>query len=60
LAAAALNYMKSLKAKVKIITFDNGLEFVEHEVISKGLRLMFTLFTHTLHGSEVLIKIQMV
>jgi IS30 family transposase len=37
LADAAVSHMESLKAKVKTITFDNGLEFAEHEVISKGL-----------------------
>lgn len=37
LAQAAVKNMQDLKAKVKTITFDNGLEFAEHEVISKGL-----------------------
>lgn len=38
LADAALKAMRSLKARVKTITFDNGLEFAEHEKISQGLR----------------------
>lgn len=37
LADAALKNMKALKSKVKTITFDNGLEFAEHERIAKGL-----------------------
>ena len=37
LADAAVSHMQDLKAKVKTITFDNGLEFAEHEVIAKGL-----------------------
>lgn len=38
LAESALECMKNLKSKVKTITFDNGLEFSEHEKIAKGLR----------------------
>src|SRR5690606_17024003 len=38
LADAALKAMRCLKARVKTITFDNGLEFAEHEKISQGLR----------------------
>jgi IS30 family transposase len=37
LAEAAVVNMKSLGDKVKTITFDNGLEFTEHERISAGL-----------------------
>ncbi len=37
LAEAAVSNMGKLKAKVKTITFDNGLEFAEHEEIAKGL-----------------------
>lgn len=37
LAESALECMKNLKSKVKTITFDNGLEFAEHEKIAKGL-----------------------
>lgn len=37
LATAAIEGMASLKAKVKTITFDNGLEFAGHERIAKGL-----------------------
>lgn len=37
LAAAAVTNMASLRSKVKTITFDNGLEFAEHETIAKGL-----------------------
>jgi transposase, IS30 family len=37
LAEAAVASMKALSAKVKTITFDNGLEFAEHETIADGL-----------------------
>ncbi|MBU3071771.1 IS30 family transposase [Aestuariicella sp. G3-2] len=37
LAKAALASMEDLKSKVKTITFDNGLEFAEHEEIARGL-----------------------
>ena len=37
LAEAAIEHMAHLKDHVKTITFDNGLEFAEHEAISKGL-----------------------
>lgn len=37
LAEAAITHMIHLKDKVKTITFDNGLEFAQHEVISEGL-----------------------
>ncbi len=37
LADAALEGMDALKSKVKTITFDNGLEFAEHEKIASGL-----------------------
>ena len=37
LAEAAITGMASLKAKVKTITFDNGLEFSEHEKIGREL-----------------------
>lgn len=37
LAASAINAMKRLKDQVKTITFDNGLEFAEHEEIAKAL-----------------------
>lgn len=37
LAEAAVSHMEEIKAKVKTITFDNGLEFAAHEVIAKGL-----------------------
>ena len=37
LAEAAVASMKSIKEKVKTITFDNGLEFADHEKIAKGL-----------------------
>ena len=37
LAEAAIEHMAHLKDQVKTITFDNGLEFAEHEAISKGL-----------------------
>ncbi|NIB40287.1 IS30 family transposase [Pseudomaricurvus alkylphenolicus] len=37
LANAAIEGMGTLKSKVKTITFDNGLEFVEHEKIAVGL-----------------------
>jgi len=37
LASATVERMKALKSKVKTITFDNGLEFAEHEKIAKGL-----------------------
>ena len=37
LAEAAVRSMAALKAKVKTITFDNGLEFAEHETIAKAL-----------------------
>ncbi|MEX2963367.1 IS30 family transposase [Microbulbifer sp. TYP-18] len=37
LAEAAVVGMKALKSKVKTITFDNGLEFSEHEKIGDGL-----------------------
>ena len=37
LAKKAIMAMKCLSSKVKTITFDNGLEFAEHEEIAKGL-----------------------
>jgi len=37
LAEAAVEVMSDLANKVKTITFDNGLEFSEHEAIAKGL-----------------------
>ena len=37
LAEAAVACMKALSAKVKTITFDNGLEFAEHETIADRL-----------------------
>lgn len=37
LAKTAISEMESLKSKVKTITFDNGLEFANHEDIAKGL-----------------------
>lgn len=37
LASATVERMKALKSKVKTITFDNGLEFAEHEKMAKGL-----------------------
>lgn len=38
LANAAVINMKDIKSIVKTITFDNGLEFSEHEVIAPGLK----------------------
>ena len=37
LAKAALEGMETPKAKILMITLDNGLEFAGHEVIAKGL-----------------------
>ena len=37
LAEAALTHMAEIKAKVKTITFDNGLEFADHATIAEGL-----------------------
>ena len=37
LAKAAVSHMRHIKKQVKTITFDNGLEFSEHETIAKGL-----------------------
>ncbi|EMF0898152.1 IS30 family transposase [Enterobacter hormaechei] len=37
LAAAAIEHLASLKARIKTITLDNGLEFSGHEDIAKGL-----------------------
>jgi len=37
LAKTAIDGMRSLKSKVKTITFDNGLEFAHHEKIGEGL-----------------------
>jgi IS30 family transposase len=37
LSKAAVTAMSHLHAKVKTITFDNGLEFANHEDIAKGL-----------------------
>jgi IS30 family transposase len=37
LLVAAVSYMTDIKEKVKMITFDNGLEFAEHKYISRGL-----------------------
>lgn len=37
LAQAAIKEMKPLQSKIKTITFDNGLEFANHDKISKGL-----------------------
>ncbi len=38
LAEAAVINMKGIAGKVKTITFDNGLEFAEHERIAEGLK----------------------
>lgn len=38
LAEVAIDSMDHLKNNIKTITFDNGLEFAEHEVIAKGLQ----------------------
>lgn len=37
LAQAAVDAMIPLKDKVHTITFDNGMEFADHETIAKGL-----------------------
>jgi IS30 family transposase len=37
LAQAAICHLQALKAKVKTITFDNGLEFAHHAAIAEGL-----------------------
>lgn len=37
LAAAAVEHMAPLRARIKTITFDNGLVFFGHEEIAKGL-----------------------
>lgn len=37
LAKTAVAGMKALKSKVKTITFDNGLEFADHETMAEGL-----------------------
>lgn len=37
LTAAAVEHMAPLKARIKTITLDNGLEFAGHEEIAKGL-----------------------
>ena len=37
LAQAAISNLGPIKEKVKTITFDNGLEFAEHETIAEGL-----------------------
>lgn len=37
LAKAAVTHMKNIKEWVKTITFDNGLEFSDHETIAAGL-----------------------
>ena len=37
LADAAIEAMRKIRGKVKTITFDNGLEFAEHERIAQGL-----------------------
>ena len=37
LADAAIEAMQDIKGRVKTITFDNGLEFAEHERIAQGL-----------------------
>ena len=37
LAASAIEALKSMKEKVKTITFDNGLEFAAHQEIAKEL-----------------------
>lgn len=37
LAKTSVAGMKAIKSKVKTITFDNGLEFADHETIAKGL-----------------------
>ena len=37
LAQAAIKGMKKLKDRIKTITFDNGLEFSEHEKMARGL-----------------------
>ncbi|WP_143706557.1 IS30 family transposase, partial [Xenorhabdus innexi] len=34
---AAIRHLSSIKDKVKTITFDNGLEFADHERLSKNL-----------------------
>lgn len=37
LADAAIEAMRDIRSKVKTITFDNGLEFADHERIAQGL-----------------------
>ncbi len=39
LAEVTIDIMSYLKDKLKTITYDNGLEFVEHEQIAKGLEV---------------------
>ncbi|MBD2794228.1 IS30 family transposase, partial [Xenorhabdus szentirmaii] len=36
-AKAAIRHLSSIKHKIKTITFDNGLEFADHERLSKNL-----------------------
>ncbi|PHM24535.1 transposase [Xenorhabdus budapestensis] len=36
-AKATIRNLSNIKQKIKTITFDNGLEFAEHEFISKNL-----------------------
>ncbi len=39
LAEVTIDIMSYLKDKLKTITYDNGLEFAEHEKIAKGLEV---------------------
>ncbi|MBC8951644.1 transposase [Xenorhabdus sp. PB62.4] len=40
-AKVAIKHLSPLKQKVKSITFDNDLEFAEHELLNKNLESTF-------------------
>jgi hypothetical protein len=52
--------MSGIKSQVLTITYDNGKEFADHELMAKTRRLIFILPTPMLLGSEESMKIQMV
>lgn len=50
LAQAAINGIRAFKDRIKTITFDNGLEFSEHEEIAAPYLLLVVAFPkHTIY-----------
>jgi IS30 family transposase len=52
--------MSGIKSQVLTITYDNGKEFADHELMAKALETDIILPTPMLLGSEESMKIQMV